>query len=223
MEAVPKSPNSKIYWRFIGITFFTFLLIFALAEAAGLHFLESSEQMREWSLPAAALIGIALLAADVFLPVPSSMIMFANGTLFGFAGGSALSIVGGVGAAMIGYWMGQKGKGLLEKWIRPQDFAVGDRFFARWGISSVIVSRPVPLIAETISVAAGAGNLGWKKMLLGSLLGTVPTAMAYAWAGTYAQSFDAGIYAFLGVIGVAGIFVGLGYFLQKGHPADQGA
>ncbi len=222
MEAAPKSPSGKIYWRFIGITFFTFLLIFALAEAAGLHFLESSEQMGEWSLPAAALIGILLLAADVFLPVPSSMIMFANGTLFGFVGGSALSIVGGVGAAMIGYWMGQKGKGLLDKWIRPQDFAVGDRFFARWGISSVIVSRPVPLIAETISVAAGAGNLGWKKMLLGSLLGTVPTAIAYAGAGAYAQSFDAGIYAFLAVIGVAGIFVGLGYFLQKGRAVDQG-
>jgi uncharacterized membrane protein YdjX (TVP38/TMEM64 family) len=215
MEVAPKATSGKMYWRFIGITFFIFLLIFALAEAMGLHFMDSTEQMRTWTLPVAALVGVALLAADIFLPVPSSVIMVANGSLFGLVGGSLLSIVGGLGAALIGYWMGQKGKGLLKRWFRPQDFEVGDRFFARWGISSVIVSRPVPLIAETISVAAGAGNLGWKKMLWGSLLGTVPTAVAYAWAGAYLESYNAGIYAFLAVVGFAGIFVTLGYLLQR--------
>lgn len=215
MDDVQKPSSAKHYWRFIGITFFTFLLIFAAAESMGLRFLESSEQMAEWALPVAALIGVLLLAADVFLPVPSSMIMVANGTLFGFWGGAALSIVGGIAAALIGYWMGKYGKGLLQRWFRPEDFAVGDRFFARWGISSVIVSRPVPLIAETISVAAGAAEMGWKKLLLGALMGTVPTAIAYAWAGTRLESDNAGILAFLAVVGVAGIFVITGFILQR--------
>lgn len=205
---------AKMYWRFIGITFFTFLLLFALAEAMGVEFLKSPEQMGEWALPVAALVGVALLVADIFLPVPSSMIMVAHGTLFGVVGGSLLSIAGSIGAAMVGYWLGGRGKHWLGRWFQSADFAVGDRFFARWGVFAVIVSRPVPLINETISIAAGAGNLGWKKMLMGALLGTVPTAIAYAWAGTTLGGQDVGIYAFLGVIGVSGVFVGLGYLLQ---------
>lgn len=214
MSETTASRPAKMYWRFIGITFFTFLLLFALAEAAGVEFLKGPEQMGEWALPVAALVGVLLLTADILLPVPSSMIMVAHGTLFGVVGGSILSILGSIAAAMIGYWLGGRGKQWLGRWFQPADFAVGDRFFERWGVFAVIVSRPVPLINETISIAAGAGNLGWRKMVLGALLGTVPTAIAYAWAGTTLGAQDVGIYAFLGVIGVSGIFVGLGYLLQ---------
>ena len=221
MAETTPSRGAKMYWRFIGITFFTFLLLFIVAEALGVEFLKSPEQMGEWTLPVAATVGVLLLVADILLPVPSSMVMVAHGSLFGVVGGSALSIVGSVGAAMIGYWLGSGGKRWLSKWFGAEDFAVGNRFFAQWGVFSVIVSRPIPLINETISIAAGAGNLGWKKMLLGALLGTLPTAIAYAWAGTHLGAQDVGIYAFLAVIGVSGLFVGLGFLLQRNKKADK--
>jgi uncharacterized membrane protein YdjX (TVP38/TMEM64 family) len=204
-----------MYWRFIGATFFIFLLMFAAAEAMGIHLLDSADQFGQWTLPVAAAVGVALLVADIVLPVPSSMIMVAHGSLFGFAGGAALSVVGSMGAALMGYWLGRQGKQWLNRWFRPEDFTVGDRFFAQWGIASVILSRPIPLISETVSVAAGAGNLGWKRMLLGAFLGTVPTALAYAWAGAYLGTEEAGIYAFLAVVGVAGVFVTLGLVMRK--------
>lgn len=216
MEKTAKTANTRMYWRFLGITFFVFLLIFAISEALGLHLLEDADVMQEWTLPVAALVGVGLLMADVFLPVPSSMIMVAHGTLFGFVGGALLSVMGGVGAALVGYWIGKKGKSMLRRWFDPQAFEVGDRFFARWGIASVILSRPVPLIAETVSVAAGASNLEWKKMTLGSLLGILPISLAYSWVGAYLGSGNAGIWAFLGVVGVAGIFVTAGYLVQRG-------
>lgn len=215
MEATPYVGSQKRYWRFLTLTFFTFLLIFALSEAAGLHLLRDTQSMQGWALPVAAAVGISLLVADVFLPVPSSMIMVAHGTLFGFVGGAFISVLASVGAAMLGYWIGKKGKHLLRRWFSPEDFAIGDRFFERWGIVSIIVSRPVPLIAETISIAAGASKLDWKKMLLGSLLGTLPTAAIYAWVGAYLGSGDAGIWAFLAVIAFAGIFVTTGYLIRR--------
>jgi uncharacterized membrane protein YdjX (TVP38/TMEM64 family) len=207
--------SSKLYWRFLGTTFFTFLLLFALAQALGLEFLSGPEEMGQWALPVAALVGVGLLIADIVLPVPSSMIMVAHGTLFGVAGGAALSVLGTMTAAMTGYWLGKKGKRWLSRWFEPAHFAIGDRFFARWGVFAVIVSRPIPLINETISIAAGAAELSWQRMLLGSFLGSAPTALAYAWAGTQMGAQDVGLYAFLGVIGVSGAFVGLGWLIQR--------
>lgn len=221
MTETTQSTSAKIYWRFLGVTFFTFLLLFALAEALGLEFLRSPDEMGEWALPVAALVGVALLTADIVLPVPSSMVMVAHGTLFGVAGGAALSVLGTMSAAMIGYWLGKKGKRWLTRWFEPAHFAIGDRFFARWGVFAVIVSRPIPLINETISIAAGAAELSWQRMLLGTLLGSAPTALAYAWAGTQMGAQDVGLYAFIGVIAVSGAFVGLGYLVQRWKQAGK--
>jgi uncharacterized membrane protein YdjX (TVP38/TMEM64 family) len=50
----------------------------------------------------AAVIGVALLVIDAVVPVPSSGVMIALGALFGVAGGTALGMVGSVGAALFG-------------------------------------------------------------------------------------------------------------------------
>jgi hypothetical protein len=52
--------------------------------------------------PAAAAVGVGLLVVDVVLPVPSSAVMVAHGALFGVVLGALLSLLGSVGAAMVG-------------------------------------------------------------------------------------------------------------------------
>ena len=68
-----------------------FLALFGLTEVLGITFLPDPTGWmgRELGIVAAA-AGVGLLIADVFIPVPSSLIMIAHGALFGIALGTAL-------------------------------------------------------------------------------------------------------------------------------------
>src|SRR6185436_11649965 len=88
-------------------------LAFAIAMTLLIVFLMFSEidpsAMMRTATPLAAVIGVALLIADVFLPVPSSLVMVAMGGLFGVAGGTALSLAGSVASALTAFAVGRAG------------------------------------------------------------------------------------------------------------------
>src|SRR3712207_8952949 len=72
------------------------LLLFGLAEWAALPLLTDPLPAMRSAGAATALLGLGLLTADVFLPVPSSVVMVGHGALFGLVPGAALSLLGGV-------------------------------------------------------------------------------------------------------------------------------
>ncbi len=205
----------KRFLSLSGLILGTFLLVFVFAEATGFNFLAQVEQMDDMLLPLAALLGIALLAGDVFLPVPASLIMIAFGSLFGFAGGAALSLAGGVLAALLGYWLGRMGKNRFAKWFGAGALEEGKRLFENHGLWAVVISRPIPLVSETIAVVAGSSDYSFKKMLLGSFLGNLPAALIYAWAGNTLRDDDLGIWPFLIVFALASLLFLIGRF-RKG-------
>lgn len=171
--------------------------------------------MQTLGRPLAAAAGVGLLAADVLIPVPASLVMIALGKLFGLAGGTLLSVAGGLSATFLGYWIGLRTPAVLPVFFREKDLAGARRFFDRWGFWAIGISRPVPLLAETLSVAAGMAGVGRGRMLGFSLLGLLPPAVLYAAAGHYGLDTDLGIYSFLLVMGVAGLFWLAGLFWQK--------
>src|SRR5262249_36573834 len=50
-----------------------------------------------------AAIIVGLLAADLFLPIPSSLVMVLSGAAFGTWWGAALSLIGSVGGEWLGF------------------------------------------------------------------------------------------------------------------------
>src|SRR5215211_6626130 len=67
---------------------------------------------RYWAISGlilACLLLLFLLVVDVVLPVPSNLVMIAHGALFGVAIGTFLSLVGSIGAALVGFAIGQRG------------------------------------------------------------------------------------------------------------------
>src|SRR5687768_8096134 len=46
---------------------------------------------------------IALLAVDILLPIPSSLVMILSGAAFGVVGGSAIALVGSIGGEWLGF------------------------------------------------------------------------------------------------------------------------
>ena len=76
----------------------------------------------------------------------------------------------------------------------------------RWGALAIVVTRPVPLLAETTAVMAGASAIGWRRAALAAFAGSLPAALLYALTGAVAAGFQNGALMFCFVILVSGVF-----------------
>lgn len=205
----------KRYWTVTGLLLLFFLAVFLLVEQLRPSFLTDPQALMNARSAGAALAGIGLLVADVILPVPSSLIMIANGALFGVALGTALSLAGHLGAALAGFFIGRRGEALLNRIVPPEEQARANRLLAEWGWFAVIMTRPVPLLAETTAVMAGASVMTWRSLFLAALAGSLPTALLYALTGATAANFDSMVLS----LGLALLMAGL--FWLVGRPLRQ--
>lgn len=189
------------------------LLIFWIVEEIGPSILTdpNPDLLTDRGALAAAGLGILLLALDVVLPVPSSVIMLANGALFGVIGGTVLSLAGSLIGVALAFVIGQHGGRLLASISTPEEMAAADRLFRRWGTAAIILSRPLPIIAETIALFAGASSMGATRLMLAATAGLIPTCLAYAAAGAVAMSFD----NLALIFGVTCAIAGIGWLIDR--------
>jgi uncharacterized membrane protein YdjX (TVP38/TMEM64 family) len=194
-----------------------FLFLFFLVEALGVPLLvDPTPWLKQGGVWAAAL-GVALLIADVLLPVPSSLVMVAHGALFGVLIGTGLSLAGSTGAAMFGFWIGRRGGRLLERLVKAEERESANAMLEKWGMLAIIVTRPIPLLAETVAIMAGASPLGWGRTALAALAGSLPPALLYALTGASAGRFQNTALMFLFVLLITGVFWIVGRQITSGQ------
>ncbi len=210
------------YWAVTGLMLGLFLTLFLLVEALRIPLLTDPSPWLERGGAIAALVGVGLLVADVGLPVPSSLVMVAHGALFGAVVGTLLSLLGSVGADLAGFAIGRRGGPLLSRLVFAEERERADRLLSRWGALAILVTRPVPLLAETVVILAGASPLGWRRVALAALAGSLPGAMFYALTGALAASFQNGPLVFGLVLLVAGLFWLIGRWVGRRVGAAQG-
>ena len=195
------------------IAFFT--ILFVIVEALGVPLLSDPTPWMKHGGVLAASLGVGLLIADVMLPVPSSLVMVAHGALFGVVGGTFLSLLGSVGAALFGFAIGRRGGKLLERLVTPAERTHADHLLLRWGALAIIVTRPIPLLAETVAIMAGASRMNWTNVILASLVGSLPPALLYALTGAAVANFQSTALMFTVVLAVAGLFWLTGHLLES--------
>jgi uncharacterized membrane protein YdjX (TVP38/TMEM64 family) len=205
----------KKYWTFIGLLLLFFLILFLSVEQLNISIFTDPRYLMQARSVGAASVGITLLIADVFLPVPSSLIMIANGAVFGVILGTLLSLLGSLGAGLLGFFIGKRGGSLLARLVPPEERLQADRLLEKWGNLAIIVTRPVPLLAETTAIVAGTSTMGWKNMVLATILGSLPAAFLYAFTGATAANFDNVWLTFGVVLLIAGVFWALSDRLHK--------
>lgn len=152
-----------------------------------------------------ALVVIALLIADIALPIPSSVVMVLSGAAFGVLGGSAIALVGSIGGEWLGFELVRRYRRRASKWL------VGDvevdrlaRIFSRHGAVAVAVTRALPVVMETMSIVAGLSYMSRRDFLLASLIGTAPIVLVYAYAGALSRDTGNLLPAVVILIAVAG-------------------
>src|SRR4051794_14246425 len=183
-----------------------FTILFVIVEALGVPLLSDPTPWMKHGGVVAATIGVGLLIADVVLPVPSSIVMVAHGALFGVLWGTVLSLIGSVGAAVFGFAIGRRGGRLLERVVTSAERERASSILERWGTLAIIVTRPVPLLAETVAIMAGASSMSWRALVVASIAGSLPPALLYALTGAAVANLQNTALMFAVVLLVAGLF-----------------
>lgn len=196
----------RTYWVLLGGMGLLFLALFGVVTALELPLLTDPQPFFDRAgLAGAAVIGVGLLIADVFLPVPSSVVMIAHGALFGFWSGTLVSLLGAMAGAAVGFGVGRWGGASLHRFAPAEERHRADQLLGRWGELAVVVTRPIPILAESIAILAGASVLSWRRFLLAALLGNLPACILYAATGATAARLDNALLVFGLVIAVAAL------------------
>lgn len=206
----------KRYWMVTGAMIGFFLATFGVMEALHVNFMQDpTAWMSGQTKWVAASVGVGLLIADVFLPIPSSLIMIAHGALFGIPMGAALSLLGAMGATWLGFGLGRRGGQTLSRLVTDKEKMRADALLKKWGAMAILITRPIPLLAETVAILAGASPMRWGIMSIAAFAGSIPEAFLYAVTGATAKGFGSSALMFGAVITIAGIFWFAGKWAAK--------
>ncbi len=154
-----------------------------------------------------AILGGAL-AADVLLPIPSSLISTAAGYVFGLAGGALVSWLGLTVGALFGYALGAKpARSFTRRFVGDAELERAQAAFARWGGWALVACRAVPVLAEASVVFAGVAGMSLGRFFVLVSLANLAVALAYAAVGALALEANSFLLAFFGAILLPGVMM----------------
>lgn len=132
--------------------------------------------------------GIALLVADVALPVPSTIVMSALGLTYGTWVGGLYASAGSTLAGLLAYglcrWLGRP---MALRIAGPDGLSSGEAFFARGGPWLVLMSRWMPVLPEAVACLAGLVKMRFRNFCLALVCGSLPMGFAFAGIGALGQ------------------------------------
>ncbi|MGY2289787.1 3-dehydroquinate synthase [Pseudomonas sp. SDO528_S397] len=169
-----------------------------------------------------ALLLIALLALDVMLPVPSSMVALLAVAMLGSLGGYLVIFIGLCLGARLGYALGAGYFRLLSGRLGLHQRQAGQWAY-RLNTLSLVCLRGVPVLAETSVVAAGMQRYPLRAFLLVTTLANAGLALVYSAIGSWLVAENALLVTLLASMVLPGVFIaGVSLFKTlRGHRADQ--
>jgi uncharacterized membrane protein YdjX (TVP38/TMEM64 family) len=131
-----------------------------------------------------AVVGIGMIVADLFVPLPSPAIMAALGLIYGTPLGGLLASIGSFAAAALGYVLCRLIGPSAARWIvGPDQIDRLSGFFTRYGVWAIALSRWMPAVPEVLACLAGISRMPPLRFATGNLIGSVAVGYAYAYVG----------------------------------------
>jgi uncharacterized membrane protein YdjX (TVP38/TMEM64 family) len=130
-------------------------------------------------------VGIALICADLALPIPQSSVVSALGIIYGTVAGGVAGAAGLMLAGCMPYWlMRSAARPLVLRLAGDASLRKARALFDRAGAWAIVLTRSLPYsLPEALVVLAGLAEMPWRKFLLAMALGSVPAAFVYAGIG----------------------------------------
>ncbi|MEN8641045.1 3-dehydroquinate synthase [Pseudomonas sichuanensis] len=153
-----------------------------------------------------ALLLIALLALDVVLPVPSSVVALLAVAALGSVAGFLVIFVGLCLGAWLGYALGAGYFRVLSGRLGLHQRKPGP-LVQKLGTLSLICLRGVPVLAETSVVAAGMQRYPLRAFVMITALANIGLALAYSAIGSFLIKENALLVTLLAGMVLPGLFI----------------
>lgn len=208
-EHVPQTTSLGSFW--------TSVLIIAAMVALFLMFGEVGvDQLRHSPPGVVAALGIALLCADIFIPVPSTLVV----VILAQALGPVLAVIAGtVGISLgcvVGYYCGWLGRSRTLKLVDAANSPRLNHWMTGTRAMLVLAAlRAIPIIGESSVVVAGLVGLRARDVLIVTSLANLALVITYVVLSDLADGlggFAAGVFAAWLFPAVA---IGLYYLLRR--------
>lgn len=158
-----------------------------------------------------------LLALDVFLPVPSSIVSTGAGVLLGFWRGAAVIWIGMTIGCAIGYAFGAKAAAAARRLVGEDGLTRANSIMERHGNWALVVCRPIPVLAESSVVFAGLVRSPVRPFIWMTTLANLGIALAYAAVGAFSMEAQSFLLTFLAALALPGLAMLAGkMWLTKG-------
>ncbi len=152
---------------------------------------------------------VALLALDVFLPIPSSIVATAAGVLLGLWKGTVVVWTGLMIGCLLGYGVGKRGTGAARWMVGSESLTRAESLMRRYGDAAIVLCRPVPVLAEASVVFAGLVRAPFTRFAWLTAASNLGIAAGYAAFGAFSMRVDSFLAAFLGALLLPGLALGI--------------
>ena len=115
---------------------------------------------------------------------------------------------------LVGYFVGAKSAPLARRLVGPAGLARAAHLADRYGVWAIVLSRPIPVLAEATVVFAGLVRAPLGRFMLLTALSNLGIAAGYAAIGAFSMRLDSFLLAFVGAMAVPGIAL----LVAKGGP-----
>jgi uncharacterized membrane protein YdjX (TVP38/TMEM64 family) len=160
------------------------------------------------SRAAAAGLGVLLLAADMVLPIPSSVVATGLGVALGWFAGMVSAATGLTIGCMLGLalgrWAGARFVSARSAW---HEGYLAD-LLSRYGVIVLVLCRGVPILAEVSVMAAGALGLPLWRCLAATTFANLAVGAVYAAIGAAVWDMSPA-FAFVAALLVPGALLGV--------------
>ena len=130
-------------------------------------------------------VGIALLWADLVLPIPQTAVIAALGIIHGTLLGGLLGSLGLITSGLLGYGlMLTSARRFAQRLAGPRSLHKMESLFDRGGAWAIVLTRSLPYsIPEAMVFLAGLAGMPIRKFTAALAIGSVPTAFVFAAIG----------------------------------------
>lgn len=190
-------PRASLGWSLVALAAAALIAVpFWLFEASLAGAIEAFVQAPPDRALLAAGLGL-LLAADVFLPVPSSLLATASGMLLGLTPGALTTWSGLQAGVLLGYGFGRSaGRRVAQRLVGEAELARAADAHQVWGGLSLLLARAVPVLAESSVLLAGLARMPLPRFALLTGASNAALALVYASVGAYAVETRTFLWAF---------------------------
>jgi len=131
----------------------------------------------------------ALLALDVFIPIPSSAVSVSAGMLLGAPVAFAACVIGLTAGCLLGYGFGFYFRRVhFDRWHNDAEFRGLSEQLSKYGYILLLGCRGIPVLAEMSLMVAGFHRYPFGKFLMITMLGNSILAALYTYLGDSVQN-----------------------------------